>query len=90
MEITEKVRVLNQLGLHLRAAALLVKTSSRFKCRILLKNHHNYADGKSLLNLIVLAATCGSELTVVYEGVDAWDACNAIHDLFVRKFGESE
>ena len=90
MEITEKVKVLNRLGLHLRAAATLVKTSSMFKCRILIKNHHRSADGKSLLNLMALAASFGSELTFVFEGEDAWNARTAIQDLFLNKFGESE
>jgi phosphotransferase system HPr (HPr) family protein len=90
MEIVDKVKIMNKLGLHLRAAAMLVKASSKFKCRILVKNHHSNADAKSLLNLMALAASYGSELTVVYEGEDAWDACTAIRNLFMGKFEEKE
>lgn len=90
MEVTKKVKIINRLGLHLRAAAQLVKASSKFKCRILIRNHHRQADCKSLLNLLTLAASYGSELTLVFEGDDAWNAQEAIHNLFLTKFGEQE
>ena len=90
MEITEKVKVINRLGLHLRAAAQLVKTACKFKCRILIKNNGSHVDGKSLINLMVLAASFGEELTLVFEGEDAGDARAAIQHLFLNKFGEKE
>jgi phosphotransferase system HPr (HPr) family protein len=90
MELTKKVKILNRLGLHLRAAAQLVKTSSKFKCRIIVKNHNHHADCKSLINLLTLAATYGSELTVTFEGDDAKDALAAIQTLFLDKFGEKD
>lgn len=90
MEIEKKVRIHNRLGLHLRAAAQFVKTSCKFKCRVLVKNHIGHMDGKSILNLMTLAASYGSELTLVFEGEDARDACTAIQNLFLNKFGEKE
>ena len=90
MEIVQKVKILNRLGLHLRAAAHFVKVTSKYKCRILVKNHNQPVDGKSLLNLISLAASYGSELTIIFEGDDARDACVAIQDLFLTRFGEKE
>ena len=87
MEIIEKMKIPNRLGLHLRAAAELVKTSSQFKCRILIEKDHRKADGKSLLNILTLAASYGSELKITFEGEDAWNAQKAITALFLNKFG---
>ncbi len=88
MVITEKVKIINRLGVHIRSAALLVRALSQFKCRILVKNKHRNADAKSLINLLTLAAGYGSELTFIFEGEDARDACASIRDLFLNKFGE--
>ena len=90
MEIVQKVKILNKLGLHLRAAAQLVKASSKFKCRVLVKSQNGHVDMKSILNLMALAATYGSELTLVFQGEDARDAQAAIQSLFLSKFGEKE
>ena len=90
MEVTQKVKILNRLGLHLRAAAQLVKTTSKYKCRVLVKSQTGHVDGKSLLNLLSLAASYGSELTIVFQGEDAKDASAAIQNLFLAKFGEKE
>jgi phosphocarrier protein HPr len=89
MEITEKFKVLNQLGFHLRAAAKFTTVCSRFKCSILVKTHHHQADGKSVISLLTLAAVCGTELTITFDGEDAWDAHAAVSNLFLTKFGES-
>ena len=90
MEVVEKVKILNRLGLHLRAAAQLVTTSSKFKCRVLVRSHDGHVDGKSLINLLTLAASYGSELTIIFQGEDAKAASAAIQQLFQNKFGELE
>jgi phosphotransferase system HPr (HPr) family protein len=90
MEIIVKVKIINRLGLHLRAAAQIVKTAAKFKCRILIKSHNYHADCKSILNLITLAASYGSELTLIFEGEDAGEAQMALQNLFLSKFGEME
>src|ERR1041385_4124587 len=79
LQVIQKMHILNKLGLHLRAAAQLVKVSSKFKCRVLVKGQAGNVDAKSLLNLMALAASYGSELTLVFEGEDAWAARAAIH-----------
>jgi len=90
MEITEKVKIVNRLGFHLRAAAMFVKASSKFKCRILVRNQYSDANGKSLLNLMALAASYGSELTLIFEGEDATDARDSLKTLILNRFGERE
>jgi phosphocarrier protein HPr len=90
MEVTGNVKILNRLGLHLRAAAQFVKASSQFKCRVLVRHDRGSANGKSLLNLLGLGATYGTELTLVCEGEDARDAQERLRRLFLDKFGEKE
>lgn len=90
MTLTKKLKILNRLGLHLRAAAQFVKTTSKFKCRILVKNGNGHVNGKSIINLMTLAAGYGSELTLVFEGEDAQAALKEIQTLFLNKFGEKE
>jgi phosphocarrier protein len=90
MEIVEKVNVINRLGLHLRAAAELVRESCKFKSRIHIRKNQAKVDGKSLLNLVTLAAGYGSELTLIFDGEDARDASRTIRNLFLTKFGEKE
>jgi phosphocarrier protein HPr len=87
--IVRKLGVTNALGLHLRAAARLAQTASRFKCKIHLKNHNGHADGKSVINLLSLAAMTGTEITLTLDGHDAPDAWDAIHQLFKSNFGEA-
>lgn len=90
MEITENFKVLNKLGLHLRPAAEFAKACSKYKCHVLVKNHQHQADGKSVINLLVLAATYGTDLTLHFDGEDAWAARDSILELFTNKFGEKE
>ncbi len=90
MQITHTFKILNKLGLNMRAATELVKTSSKFKCRILVKRQEGFVDAKSLLNLMTLAAGYGQELNLIFEGEDAQKAWVEIQNLFSSKFGEKE
>jgi len=86
MEIIEKIKIADPLGLHLSFAAEIVKTSSAFQCRISMEHHHRQANGKSLLNLVALGAGYGSEIKITFEGKDAWKAQKAIRELFLPGF----
>jgi len=87
--LVKKLGVTNALGLHLRAAAQLAKTASRYKCKISIKNDNGHADGKSTINLLSLCALGGSEVTVILDGNDEPDAWDAIRNLFASNFGEA-
>ncbi len=80
--------VSNELGLHTRAAAIVVRTATRFKSRITLSNGDARADAASVLDLLTLAATRGTELLVEAEGPDARKAVEAIGNLIDRHFAE--
>jgi phosphocarrier protein len=84
------VELVNRLGLHARAAAKFVHVTSRFEAQIAVRFNDEEVNGKSILGLLLLAAPCGSALTVVAEGPDAEQALVAVRDLVRDRFGEDE
>jgi len=90
MEITENAKVVNRLGVHLRAAAELVKTAHKFKCKITVRYQERSADAKSLIDLVMLGIPYGAVLTLTFEGEDAWLASREILGLFQLGFSELE
>jgi phosphotransferase system enzyme I (PtsI) len=87
-----RVQVTSRLGLHARAAANLVRLASQFQSSLTLQRSdgHAEADAKSILSILSLAASRGTELRVVAEGVDEEDALDALVGLFSRDFDETE
>jgi phosphotransferase system HPr (HPr) family protein len=85
-----RLKVTNPLGLHARAAAQLVRLAGKFRSRIILTRTDNNtsADAKSILSVLTLAATRGTELEIKIEGDDEADAMKAIEELFAAGFGE--
>ena len=79
-----------RLGLHARAAAKVVRVAQRFDSQVELRRIDTSvtADAKSILSLLMLAASRGTELHVTVEGTDEEDALNAIDKLFDEGFGE--
>ena len=82
--------VLNPLGLHARAAAQLVRLASGFKSKILLSrpDTNAFADAKSILSILTLAASMGTVLFLRVEGEDERDALEAVDRLFGEGFAE--
>ena len=78
----------NKFGLHARPSASLVQTASRFRSDIKVEKDGQVADGKSILDLMMLAAAQGTSITVKANGEDAQEALRAIGDLIDRQFGE--
>ena len=77
----------NQLGLHARACALFVKTSSRFKAEITVTRDDLVVNGKSIMGVMMLAAEEGATIVVKAEGPDEGDAVAALQELVDGKFG---
>jgi phosphocarrier protein HPr len=88
VEATLSVR--NQLGLHARAAARLVRTANRFQSTLRLERLDGSvtADAKSILNVLMLGATGGTELRAIAEGHDEAEALAALSGMFEDGFGE--
>lgn len=90
MKLTEKLPIINKLGLHLRAAAELVKVANKFKSQIFIHHGVQNVNAKSLMGLMTLAAAKGTDLEFAIEGDDAKEAMAAIKALLANKFGEKE
>jgi phosphocarrier protein HPr len=85
---SRSVTVVNQLGMHARAAAKFVHLATRFQARVLVAREMRQMDGKSIMGILLLAAACGSSLTISAEGPDERAAVDALADLVQSGFGE--
>ena len=84
-----EVKILNRLGLHARPAALIAQCSVHFDSEVkLARDNGSVADGKSILSLLMLGASCGTVLTLATTGSDEAEASAAIAGLFEAKFDE--
>jgi len=81
--------VVNPLGLHARPAAQLVKLASTFASEIQLMKDGLEVNGKSIMGVMMLAAECGSAITVQAVGPDEADAVAALSELIASGFGEA-
>lgn len=88
--LSEQIEIINKLGLHARAAAKFVGTATRFESNIKIAKDGREVDGKSIMSVMMLAASCGSFVDISCDGGDEQEAMNAIKDLINDKFGEGE
>ena len=88
--ITRELEIVNKLGLHARAAAKLVKLSSSFESSIDIQKEDQRVNSKSIMGVMMLAASCGSHVTLYVDGPDEEAAAEAITDLIERRFDEEE
>ena len=80
--------IVNQRGLHARAAAKFVRVAEDFDCQIQVVRDDQVVAGTSILGLMLLGAGAGTELVLRAEGADAGDAVAALADLIERGFDE--
>ena len=90
MVLKKNLDITNKLGLHARAASLFVKTASAFSSTINVSNSEKDANGKSIMSMMLLQASCGSFVDICIEGEDETAAMAALEALVNDKFGESE
>ena len=86
--IRRELAIRNRLGLHARAAARFVHTASRFRSRVTAGRDGRVMDGKSILGILLLAASQGTAIEVTAEGEDEDQAMDALEALVVGGFGE--
>lgn len=86
----KKLEIKNKLGLHARAAALLVQTINRFSAEVKISKDGQTVDGRSIMGVLTLAATRGSKIQVEANGEDAEEVVHAIEKLVEKKFYENE
>lgn len=85
---TRDVTVVNRLGMHARAAAKFVHLATRFEASVQVARESRRMDGKSIMGILLLAAACGSTLTISADGVDEQEAIEALTALIASGFGE--
>ena len=88
--LEREVSITNELGLHARAAAKLVRLANTFRSSVTITRSDTnvIADGKDILSVLQIAAGYGLNLAITVEGVDEHDAIEQITKLFADKFGE--
>jgi phosphocarrier protein len=84
------LEIRNRLGLHARAAALLVQTASRFEAEVTIAKDGHVVNGRSIMGVMMLAAEQGSRIEVITSGPQAAEALEAIRELVDARFNEPE
>jgi phosphocarrier protein len=88
--IRKEIEIPNKLGLHARAAAKLVQCAGRFASHVEIERRGQSVNGKSIMGVMMLAASQGTRITVEASGEDEDAAMAAIEALIGDRFGESE
>jgi len=88
--IKTTIEIINKLGLHARASAKFVAMAARYQSHIDVTKQSQTVNGKSIMGVMMLAASQGSELTLQIDGPDEVEMEKALVDLINNKFGEAE
>ena len=88
--INKRVTIINKLGMHARAAAKFVNLATSFASNIELEKGDRRVNGKSIMGVMMLAASKGSSVTLYANGRDEDEAINRLEQLITSRFGEKE
>jgi phosphocarrier protein HPr len=88
--IAQNITIINKLGLHARAASKLVNCASQFESEVFIIRKGNRVNAKSIMGVMMLAASKGVELGLEFEGTDEQSCRDALVDLIKDRFGEDE
>ena len=89
-ELTQTVEIINKLGMHARAAAKFVNTASTFASHVDVERNGHRINGKSIMGVMMLAASKGSEIILYISGEDADDCMQSLTTLIQNRFDEDE
>ena len=87
--ITKALEIVNEKGLHVRAATVLAQLAGTFSSHVVLEHAGERANAKSVMNLLLLTAPMGATVMVIIDGDDATDAMDAVEALITNGFGEA-
>jgi phosphocarrier protein len=87
---SRSVTVVNQLGMHARAAAKFVHLATKYRARVRVGRDGREMDGKSIMGILLLAAACGTTITISADGSDEIAAIEALAALVASGFGEDQ
>ena len=90
MPQTAEVAIVNQLGLHARASAKLTQLAAQYKSEVWLSRNGRRVNGKSIMGVMMLAASQGTKILVEVEGADEVEAAAALAALVAARFEETE
>ncbi len=88
MRLVNKVQIKNKMGLHTRPATVIVKLLQNCKSDVFFTHKRETVNAKSILSILMLAATRNSKITITVEGEDASDIMNSLVTAFETRFGE--
>lgn len=88
--LSKEITIINKLGLHARAAAKFVNLASRFESEINVTRNDRTVNGKSIMGVMMLAASRGTTLQISANGSDENEAIDQISNLILERFGEEE
>ena len=88
--LESEIEIINKLGLHARAAAKLVKIAGSYSSSIEIEKEDQRVNAKSIMSVMMLAASRGNTIKLYVSGEDQDDALNAVTELVNDKFGEEE
>lgn len=88
--IHKQIEIINKLGLHARAASKFVKLASRYQSKVLLRKGERESNGKSIMGVMMLAASKGTQLELIVDGIDEQETIQALEALIADYFGEGE
>ncbi len=88
--IEKQLTIINKLGLHARATAKLISVTNNFTSSIELGKDGRVVNGKSIMSVMMLAASQGTTLDVIVDGEDEQAAMEAVETIINDRFGESE
>jgi phosphocarrier protein len=86
--VTQSFTIVNDLGLHARAATKLVQLAARFPCEVTLSHAGQNANAKSVMGVLLLCGSKGTVIEVTATGAQSADCVKAIGDLIANRFGE--
>lgn len=90
MSISKDIEIINKLGMHARAAAQFVQLASSFSSNIEIEKDNQRVNGKSIMGVMMLAASKGSNVTLHADGEDENDSINKLEELINNRFNEDE
>jgi phosphocarrier protein HPr len=88
--VKQEVEIINKLGLHARASTKLTQTASQYKSEVWLERNNRRVNAKSIMGVMMLAASKGSKVIVEASGPDEAGALEALLALINNRFGEPE
>ena len=88
--LSKKITLINKYGLHARAAAKFVSTASRFLSEVTVQCNDKSANGKSIMDVMMLAAVCNNAIEIKVNGEDETELLVALEKLVSERFGEKE